>query len=122
TVKKWYGGEDITTLTGKDWPTLDREFRAHLETVPLPAEAESFARAKFSRPGIFGRKCPHTVDALRHEADVCRDTQRFDEALAIYDRVLTKDPSDFASRQSKAVTMRRHGDRERGRRDLEALA
>ena len=121
-VRRWYGGEDIASLTGLDWRALDGAFREHLKDVPLPAEAESFARAKFSRPGLFGRKCPHVVDAARHEADVCRDTQRFEEALRLYSEALDKDPLDYASRHSRAQTMRRHGDREKGRAELESLA
>ncbi|AKV03137.1 hypothetical protein AKJ09_09800 [Labilithrix luteola] len=121
TVRQWYGGGDLTALTGKDWPTLDRAFREYLATVPLPEEAESFAKAKFARPGIFGRKCPHLVDALRHEADVCRDTQRFEEAIRLYREVLAKDASDFASQQSVAVVQRRHGDRAAGEADLLAM-
>jgi tetratricopeptide (TPR) repeat protein/outer membrane lipoprotein SlyB len=122
TVRSWYGGGDIHALTGKSWSELDAAFHEHLNTVPLPGEAESFARARFARPGIFGRRCPHVVDATRHEADVCRDTQRFEEALRLYDEALAKDPLDYPSRQSRAQTMRRHGDREKGRAELEALA
>jgi hypothetical protein len=122
TVRRWYSGEDIVGLTGKAWPELDGAFREYLQGVELPGEAQSFARAKFARPGIFGRKCPHVVDATRHEADVCRDTQRFEEALKLYAEALAKDPLDYASRQSRAQTMRRHGDREAGREQLEALA
>jgi tetratricopeptide (TPR) repeat protein len=121
-VRGWYGGGDITAITGKPWSELESAFRAHLDTVPLPAEAESFARAKFARPGLFGRRCPHVVDAMRHEADVCRDTQRFEEAIRIYSEALSKDPVDFASRHSRAQTIRRHGDRAKGRADLEAIA
>lgn len=120
-VRRWYGGEDIVALLGLDWPALDEAFREHLKRAALPAEAESFARAKFGRPGIFGRKCPHVVDAIRHEADVCRDTQRFEDALSLYSAALEMDPLDHASRHSRAQTMRRHGDREKGRAELEAL-
>lgn len=120
-VRNWYGGGDIVALTGKRWPELETAFREYLKTIPLPPEASSFARAKFARPGIFGRRCPHVVDKIRHEADVCRDTQRFEEAIRLYDDALSKDSVDFASRHSRAVTMRRHTDRDRGRMDLEAL-
>jgi hypothetical protein len=121
-VRDWYGGRDVVEITGKSWRELDTAFREHLGTVPLPLEAESFARAKFSRPGLFGRKCPHVVDAIRHEADVCRDTQRFEEAIRLYERALSKDALDHASRHSRAQTHRRHGDKGAGRTELEALA
>jgi tetratricopeptide (TPR) repeat protein len=122
TVRKWYGGEDITELTHGSWDDLERAFSAHLDTIPLPAEAESFARARFARPGIFSRKCPHVVDALRHEADVCRDSQRYADAIRIYGEAIRKDPIDFASKHWRAAVERRHGDRERGREELEKFA
>ena len=121
TVRRWYGGEEISSLTKKSWPDLEREFLETIDKVELPAEAESFARARFARPGIFGRKCPHVVDALRHEGDICRDTQRFDEAITLYREALAKDAVDFASRKELATMQRRHGDRETGRVDLEAM-
>ncbi|MBX3227111.1 MAG: hypothetical protein KIT84_35755 [Labilithrix sp.] len=121
-VRAWYAGATVEEATGAGWPTLDAEFRAYLKTVPLPPEAESFARAKFNRPGLFGRRCPHAVDAIRHEADVCRDTQRFAEAIRLYEKALARDARDHASAQSRAVTMRRHTDREAGRAELESLA
>lgn len=121
-VRAWYAGGTIEEATGQTWPALDAAFREHLKTVSLPPEAQSFASAKFKRPGIFARRCPHAVDAIRHEADVCRDTQRFEEAIRLYDSALAKDRLDFASKQSRAVTMRKFTDRERGRAELEALA
>ena len=121
-VRAWYGGGDITVLTQMSWPSLDGQFEAYLEKTPLPAEAASFARAKFARPGIFGRKCPHLVDALRHEADVCRDTQRYEEAIRLYNEAIAKDAHDFASQKEAAAVERRHGDREKGKAALLALA
>ncbi len=121
-VRAWYAGGDIHALTGRSWPELDEAFRQYLKTLPLPAEAESVARARFSRPGIFGRRCPHLVDATRREADLCRDTHRPSEAVRLYESILAKDPFDLAARFARAHTMRRYGDRERGRAELEAMA
>lgn len=121
-VRAWFGGGDIEALTHLDWAALDREFRASLAALPLPPEAASFAKAKFARPGIFGRKCPHLVDSLRHDADVCRDTQRFEEAIKLYREVLVKDRNDFASQNAVAAVERRHGDRQKGERELLAMA
>ncbi|MDB4946434.1 MAG: hypothetical protein JWP97_5968 [Labilithrix sp.] len=121
-VRSWFGGGDLPALTRADWPSLDRQFREVLRKAALPAEASSFAKAKFARPGIFGRKCPHLVDALRHEADVCRDSQRYDEAIKLYRKAIAKDAHDFASQKELAGVQRRHGDREVGRAALAALA
>ncbi len=121
-VRRWYGGEDISALTNKSWPELEKEFHETIDKVELPPDAESFARAKFARPGIFGRKCPHVVDALRHEADICRDSQRYADAIRLYREALAKDAVDFASRKELANVERRHGDREVGRLALDAMA
>ncbi len=90
--------------------------------VPLPDAALAYAKARFDRPAIFGRKCPHVVDALRHEGDVCRDSQRYEEAIKKYREAVHKDPLDFASKHALAQVDRRHGDRETGRAELEKLA
>ena len=121
-VRAWYAGGDITALTKLDWRALDDAFKGDLLKVPLPDEAESFARAKFARPGIFGRRCPHVVDALRHEADVCRDTQRYEEAIRLYREAISKDARDFASQKELATVQRRHGDKEQGRAALTQMA
>lgn len=121
-VRAWYAGGDITALTKLDWRALDLAFKDYLKAVPLPEEAESFARAKFARPGLFGRKCPHLVDALRHEADVCQDTQRYAEAIRLYNEAIAKDAHDFASRKAVAAVERRHGDRAKGAALLAEMA
>jgi tetratricopeptide (TPR) repeat protein len=122
TVRAWYAGEDITVLARMEWPALDRAFGERLQAVALPPEAEGFARAKFARPGIFGRKCPHVVDALRHEADVCRDSQRYAEAIRLYREAIAKDPVDFQSKKELGSVERRHGDKDAGRAALEEIS
>ncbi len=121
-VRAWYGGADLTALTEMNWSSLERGFEDYLKGVPLPDEALSFARAKFARPGLFARTCPHLVDALRHDADVCRDTQRYDDAIRFYSEAVRKDANDFSSQREIATIQRRHGDREKGRAALVALA
>ncbi len=121
-IRAWYGGGDIERLTGKSWTDLDAIFRARLAETPASPEILSYARARFGRPGVFGRRCPHAVDALRRDADRCRDTGRIDEAVRLYGRAIDRDPRDFASRLGRAATMRRFGDAEQGRALLAELA
>jgi tetratricopeptide (TPR) repeat protein len=53
---------------------------------------------------------------------VCRDSQRYAQAIAFYKQAVAKDAHDFASQKELAVVERRHGDRERGRLALVAMA
>lgn len=120
-VRAWYGGAALESLVGEPWDTIERRFREKLATVTVAKEAEQIARAKFERPSVFGRRCPHVVDALRRKADICRDSRQIDEALAAYAAVLREDPKDLSSRVSVAYVERRYRDHDRGRRGLEEI-
>lgn len=122
TVRRWYGGERLDDLVKKPFAAVEASWLAELDSLVLPAEAAAFAKARFARPGVFGRRCPHVVDGLRKEADTCRDTQRWEEAIETYRKALALDAQDHASRQALAQVQRRHGDAEEGRKSLEAIA
>ncbi|WP_394828929.1 tetratricopeptide repeat protein [Pendulispora albinea] len=122
-VRAIYGGASTEQAVGKSWDALDLEFRAHLGSIPFPPEARSYAKAKFDRPAIFGRRCPHVVDALLHEADVCRESRREEKALALYADVLARDPESHAARYGRAlVDLRDPGRSAEGRAALERIA
>jgi len=121
-VRRWYGGESLPSVLGKTMTELDAEFRAHLLTLTVSDETREHARARFERPGVFGRKCPHVVDALRKEADECKDSARYEEAIANYGRVLSQDENDFLSRLSRATLEQRYVSRSEGRAELERIA
>lgn len=103
-VRALYSGATIVEATGETWAALDAAFRADLSKVTLPPEAESYAKAKFERPAIFGRRCPHVVDALRGEADHCRDSNQAEKAIVLYAEVLARDPHDFSALYGRALT------------------
>jgi tetratricopeptide (TPR) repeat protein len=117
-VRRWYSGEDLAQILGRSWDALDGEFRVALARQELLPETLAYAKAKFDRPSVFGRRCPHVVDALRHQADHCRDSLQVDKAIALYGKVLTRDPHDNAARFGRALTRERYGDADLGRRDL----
>ena len=120
-VRRWYGGEELAALVGEDWDALDRDFRASLAKETLGPEAKAYAKARFDHPSVFGRKCPHVVDALRREADSCRDSMRVDKARELYEEVLERDPHDWAARYGLGIVELRYGDRTEGEASLEAL-
>ena len=109
-VRAWYGGGSIEALTGKSWASLDEDFRAYVVATPLSPEAQSFAKARFDRAAVFGRKCPHVVDALRRKADQCRDAHEADLATVAYHDVLAHDPHDWGAMYGLGVVNLRYGD------------
>jgi hypothetical protein len=124
-VRAWYGGGSVEALTGLSWPALDDAFRGWLRTLPMPAEAQAYARAKFERPSVWARRCPHVVDALDRDADKCRDAHRFDRADALYASALASDARDDHARFARAKIAAQSADPElaaAGRGALGALA
>ncbi|MBK6463810.1 MAG: hypothetical protein IPF92_22830 [Myxococcales bacterium] len=121
-VRAWYGGASLEQVTSASWEALDAAFRARLATIAVAPEAAAIARARFDRPSLFGRRCPHVVDALRRKADGCRDARQVDEALAAYAAVLREDSRDVPSQISVAYLQRRYRDAAAGRAALDRLA
>ncbi len=124
-VRTWYGGGSIEGLTGESWARLDADFRLWLRTLRMPPEAAAYARAKFDRPSVWARKCPHVVDALDRDADRCRDERRVARADALYAGALARDPHDWHARFARARMALQLGnatESARGREDLTAIA
>jgi hypothetical protein len=121
-VRAWYGGASIESLTEQRWPALEEQFRASLRTLTMPPEASAYARAKFERPSVWARRCPHVVDALDREADHCRDDHRFARASSLYAGALARDPHDWHALLDRARIDVWYGNEARGRDELHAIA
>ncbi|HTB73365.1 MAG TPA: hypothetical protein VK762_08965 [Polyangiaceae bacterium] len=124
-VRAWYGGGSIEALTGEGWPALEADFRASLRALRMPRDATAYARAKFERPSVWARRCPHVVDALNRDADRCRDEHRLARADALYARALTRDPRDYHALMARAKMAAQSRDPEdwaQGREQLEKIA
>jgi tetratricopeptide (TPR) repeat protein len=124
-VRAWYGGATPEDAFGASLTTLDAEFRASLAGYKMSAAALDFAKAKFARPSVFGRICPHDIDATRKHADACRDGAEYARAADLYRDVLARDPHDWAARQSLGALEQRFergSTAAQGTRALEALA
>ena len=122
TMRTWYGGGDIETLTRLTWNQLDVAFHAELAKYTLSPEAAAFAKAKFERPSVFGRTCPHAIDALKRDASHCEAQKQIVKATKLYDAALARDVHDFGARVQLGAMLTRYGDAERGRRELHAVA
>jgi tetratricopeptide (TPR) repeat protein len=121
-VQRWYGGASLEKLAGQSWQGLDKRFHEALASLPMPPEAMTYARARFERPSVWARKCPHIVDALDRDADRCRDEHRYDRALGTYAEVLRRDPHDWHARFERARIEAWYGDRAGGDDELMKLA
>ncbi|HXX68744.1 MAG TPA: hypothetical protein VEK07_16270 [Polyangiaceae bacterium] len=121
-VRTWYGGGSIERLTGQSWAALGDLFRAWLQTLRMPPQATSYARARFARPSVWQRRCPHVVDAVVGQADECRDERRFVAALRLYDAALSVDADDWRARFDRAVLRLRGAAPSSGRSELASIA
>ncbi len=84
-VRGWYGGATLEALTGQSIEALEASWHESLDAIDLSPQVLHIARARFERPSVFGRACPHAVDRLYVEAEQrlrLGDPQGADEILA----------------------------------------
>jgi len=116
-VRGWYSGSPLERVTGgKSLSTLEVEWRDALGRLKLPPQALISARARFDRPAIFGRKCPHVVDRLTGEAHGRLAQGDFRGAKERFEKVLRLDPESFAARMGLGSCALRAGDEAEARR------
>jgi tetratricopeptide (TPR) repeat protein len=71
-LRRWYAGEGLQDVTGTEASILEQEFLAYLHATEVPEEVAVLASVRFSRPGVFQRRCPHAVDRkIRGASDAC---------------------------------------------------
>jgi tetratricopeptide (TPR) repeat protein len=121
-LRAWYGGRELPSLVGSGWPELEQAWHADLDKVELPEAARAQARAKFDRPGMFRRRCPHVVDGCKRRADQLRSAGDIEGMRQQYARVLELDPGDGAARVTRAAALSRLNKPQDAKRDLEVLA
>jgi hypothetical protein len=121
-LRAWYGGASIEAVTELSWGALEAEFREALRGLAMPPEASAYAKAKFARPSVWARRCPHAVDALVHRADRCRDEHQFARAASLYDQALARDAQAWHAIYERARLDLKYADEARGRSELERIA
>ncbi|MDC3960882.1 tetratricopeptide repeat protein [Polyangium jinanense] len=121
-VRAWYGGGSLPEITGASWDELERAFHEDLDRVVLPEAAAAQARARFERPGIFGRRCPHVVDACRKRAEEQRARGDDEGVIEALREALALDPGESGARVSIARALVRLGKPDAGKAELQAIA
>jgi hypothetical protein len=109
-LKSWYGGARLSDVAnGKAITALERDWHAALDQISVSPQAMTVARARFDRPAIFGRTCPHVVDRLREEAGWAIGRLDTDAARERYGEVLLLDPGNLDARMGLAACALRDG-------------
>ncbi len=120
-VRAWYGGGSLPEITGLSWESLEKAFLDDLEGVSLPDAAMAQAKARFDRPGLFSRRCPHIVDACRRRADEQRNRGDDEGVMETVEQWMTLDSGDAGARVALARTLVRLGKVDEGKAALEAI-
>ncbi|HZF56124.1 MAG TPA: tetratricopeptide repeat protein [Polyangiaceae bacterium] len=121
-IRAWYGGRDLPSITAASWEELERAWHVELDRAELSDAARAQAKARFDRPAIFGRRCPHVVDACKERAEEHRGRGAFDQAIAEYKAALELDPGDASLKVAIARAALRAGRAEEARGMLRSIA
>jgi hypothetical protein len=109
-LRRWYGGEALPAVAGRSWPALERDFHGYLQKLPLPDGALAVARARFDRPSVFQRRCPHEVDARKRDASNLLASGDLLGALRNLDTVASLAPRDPGAALLRATCLERSGE------------
>ncbi len=121
-LQAWYGGETLEQAAGKPLAELEKDFHTHLEGIQVSPAAMSVAKARFERPPVFARRCPHQVDALVGEAHGLLARLDPTGARAHFEEVLSMDPNNFTARTGMGECAFRTGKLDEATRVYEELA
>jgi hypothetical protein len=122
TVRRWYGGEDITVLSGQPWPEMERTWHNKLDAISLNETELAVAKERFDRPSLFARSCPHVVDERMAFANGRVGGGDLTGALVAYGEVLGLDPGNWGARIGVARCHERSGNDAGARQTFEALS
>jgi tetratricopeptide (TPR) repeat protein len=120
-LRAWYGGASLPEITKTSWRDLEQAFHQDLMLVELPDAAMAQARARFQRPGLFSRRCPHVVDGCRKRAEEQRARGDDEGAMETFSQWLDLDPGDASARVAEAKTLLRLGQTQKARTTLEEI-
>ncbi len=109
-VRAWYGGAPFEQAFAMSFADAETAWLRALDDAPLPPKALAVAKARFDRPAIWGRECPHVVEKLRDEAEECRDDGDLATADDKLQKLLKLDEVDPAARIERAKLAIRRGD------------
>ena len=108
-LREWYAGEKLQTVFGKNLVQLEREWLDSLETRRLDRRMRLAAKARFDRPSIFGRRCPHEVDQALQRANARLHSGDPEAAQHFFERARELDRDSVEARRGLAICALRRG-------------
>jgi tetratricopeptide (TPR) repeat protein len=94
--KKAYGRGQFLGAYGKTPDALVTEWEAFLDAIELTDRQVEVARYLYDRPSIFGKVCARTIAELWRQSQVAASSGDLATARALYERILSHDPTNFA--------------------------
>ena len=79
----------------KDLPSLEAEWIAFLETIPVQDSDTTYATYRLKRPSVFEQVCAHEMAALRDTAWRAYYRRNFAMAAATFGTMLSDDPNNL---------------------------
>jgi tetratricopeptide (TPR) repeat protein len=108
-VRRLYASGSYEETLGMPLAEAEAEWRAFLETVPLPPYAVPMARLRFERPAIFGQICPHAIASLEEELGAALGSGDDARALARCEAILALDEGQAGVRAVRVGALARSG-------------
>ncbi len=121
-LRRWYGGEPLAEATGAPLGELEAQFRQELARQPVSPEELAAAQARFQRPAIFGRRCPHVVDRVLTEAREALATRAVAQSARLFRQAGELDAQSLTAKLGFVACQVRAGQPAAARESLVALA
>ena len=121
-VRRWYGGESLEAITSQSQLELEKAWLSELDAIELSPAALEFAKARFDRPGVFQRKCPHAVDAFNARGRELAGQGDCVGASMEFDRAWSLDSNHYRSRMGLASCASRIDGPQLGRQQWQNIA
>lgn len=116
-----YREGDPERALSKPFAELEREWKAFLAEVPLPAPAAALAKQRFERGGVFSEVCPHTIDRLSGELSAALAAGDLQRAIRRCEDILAVDPKNTGTRATLAGSLARVGKTQEAQAQLDTL-
>jgi hypothetical protein len=108
-LRRVYQQDSVERGLGKPLAALEKDWRAFLATVPLPARGAALAALRFERPGVWSQVCPHLVEQLEGELGAALSAGDLERAVDKCQAVLAIDARDTGTRATLISVLGRRG-------------